>query len=148
MAEGNFKDYLANRDEVKIKKYLYVLRPLINILWLKEREELVPMSFVEALSKVDVSAEARKAIDELLEVKKVINETHVGDTPMRYVRHWRFRVAMNWLRDGDLPIADMAEQLGYQSEAAFNRAFKTFTGQTPGAVRREARKAAQIDSAA
>ena len=59
---------------------------------------------------------------------------------MRYVRQWRFRVAMNWLREGDLPLAEMADQLGYQSEAAFNRAFKSFTGKTPGAIRREARK--------
>ncbi|MGI9241055.1 MAG: AraC family transcriptional regulator [Verrucomicrobiales bacterium] len=64
----------------------------------------------------------------------------VGETPMRYVRQWRFRVAMNWLRDRDLPLAEMAEQLGYQSEAAFNRAFKSFTGKTPGAIRREARR--------
>ena len=63
-----------------------------------------------------------------------------GRTPMLYVRQWRFRVAMNWLREGDLPLADMADQLGYQSEAAFNRAFKAFTGRTPGAMRREARK--------
>lgn len=65
----------------------------------------------------------------------------VGETPMRYVRQWRFRVAMNWLRESDLPLAEMAEQLGYQSEAAFNRAFKGFTGKTPGALRREARRA-------
>ena len=37
----------------------------------------------------------------------------------------------------------MAEQLGYQSEAAFNRAFKSFTCETPGAVRRAARKVAR-----
>jgi len=65
----------------------------------------------------------------------------VGETPMRYVRQWRFRTAMNWLRDSDLPLAEMGDQLGYQSEAAFNRAFKSFTGQTPGAMRREARRA-------
>ena len=65
----------------------------------------------------------------------------VGETPMRYVRQWRFRLAATWLREGDLPLAEMAEQLGYQSEAAFNRAFKGFTGKTPGAVRREARRA-------
>ncbi len=64
----------------------------------------------------------------------------VGEPPMRYVRQWRFRFAASWLRDGDLPLAEMAEQLGYRSEAAFNRAFKTFTGKTPGAVRREARQ--------
>lgn len=60
----------------------------------------------------------------------------VGETPMQYVRQWRFRIATNWLTDTDLSIAEMAEKLDYQSEAAFNRAFKAFVGQTPGAVRR------------
>ncbi|MGE9270233.1 MAG: cupin domain-containing protein [Verrucomicrobiales bacterium] len=61
----------------------------------------------------------------------------VGETPMRYLRQWRFRVATNWLRESDRPLAEIAAQLDYQSEAAFNRAFKAFTGQTPGKVRRE-----------
>lgn len=64
----------------------------------------------------------------------------VGESPMHYVRQWRFRVASHWLEETDLPIAEMAGKLGYQSEAAFNRAFKTFLGKTPGKVRRESSK--------
>jgi AraC-like DNA-binding protein len=44
-----------------------------------------------------------------------------------------------------MPLAQMAEKLGYQSEAAFKRAFKSFTGKSPGSLRLEARKLAQID---
>ena len=62
----------------------------------------------------------------------------VGQTPMTYLRQWRFEVARNWLRDTDQTLADIAEQLGYESEASFSRAFKKATGQTPGSVRREA----------
>ena len=62
----------------------------------------------------------------------------VGQSPMRYLRQWRFRVAVNWLRETDMPIAEIADKLDYQSEAAFNRAFKSFTGKTPGKVRRQA----------
>ena len=64
----------------------------------------------------------------------------VGETPMHYVRHWRFGVAENWLREDTMSVAEIAEKLDYQSEAAFNRAFKKFTGKTPGAIRREARQ--------
>ena len=61
----------------------------------------------------------------------------VGETPMSYLRQWRFEVARNWLRETDQTLAGIAEQLGYESEASFSRAFKKSTGQTPGSVRRE-----------
>lgn len=62
----------------------------------------------------------------------------VGKSPLHYVRQWRFRLARDWLRDTDMSIAEIADELGYNSEAAFNRAYKQFTGQPPGAVRRKA----------
>lgn len=62
----------------------------------------------------------------------------VGETPMSYLRQWRFEVARNWLRETDQTQAEIAEQLGYESEASFSRAFKKATGRTPGSVRREA----------
>ncbi|MDF1737891.1 MAG: AraC family transcriptional regulator [Verrucomicrobiales bacterium] len=65
----------------------------------------------------------------------------VGETPMTYLRQWRFEVARNWLRDTDQTLAEIAEQVGYESEASFSRAFKKATGQTPGSVRREASQA-------
>ena len=63
----------------------------------------------------------------------------VGEPPMQYVRKWRFQVAEGWLRDTDMPLAEIAEKLDYESEASFNRAFKKFTGRTPGAMRRKSR---------
>ena len=62
----------------------------------------------------------------------------VGEPPMQYVRKWRFQVAEGWLIDTDMSLAEIAEKLDYESEASFNRAFKKFTGRTPGAVRRAA----------
>jgi AraC-like DNA-binding protein len=60
----------------------------------------------------------------------------VGEPAMHYVARWRMHVASSWLRDDDAPLADVASRLGYQSEAAFSRAFKRFVGVPPGAVRR------------
>ena len=40
-----------------------------------------------------------------------------------------------------ISLADLAEQVGYQSETAFSRAFERFNGNSPGAVRRSAEKA-------
>ena len=58
-----------------------------------------------------------------------------GETPMHYVTRWRMQVAMSALKDGGLTVGEMAHQLGYQSEAAFSRAFKRFTGMSPGTAR-------------
>ena len=60
----------------------------------------------------------------------------VGDAPMRYVTRWRMYVARTLLRGGDLSTMDVALRLGYQSEAAFSRAFKRTLGVSPGAARR------------
>lgn len=62
----------------------------------------------------------------------------VGEPPMHYVARWRMQVAHTWLTDERAGVAEIAERLGYQSEAAFRRAFKKFTGVPPGAVRRAA----------
>jgi AraC-like DNA-binding protein len=61
-----------------------------------------------------------------------------GETPMQYVTRWRMSVAVSLLREGDISLAELASQLGYQSEAAFSRAFKRITGTSPGRVRRTA----------
>jgi AraC-like DNA-binding protein len=64
----------------------------------------------------------------------------VGEPAMTYVARWRMQVALTWLREDDMTLAAMAERLGYQSEAAFSRAFKRFMNRSPGAVRRETRQ--------
>ncbi len=60
----------------------------------------------------------------------------VGEPAMQYVARWRMQIALGWLQDERLPLAEAASRLGYQSEAAFSRAFKRFNGVTPGAARR------------
>ncbi len=59
-------------------------------------------------------------------------------------RSWRVKLASEGLHKGGQGIAALSAELGYQSEAAFNRAFKLHTGRMPGAV---ARDAAQLSAA-
>jgi AraC-like DNA-binding protein len=68
--------------------------------------------------------------------------TMVGEPAMQYVARWRMHVAVDALKREGAPLAELASRLGYQSEAAFSRAFKRFTGQSPTEVRRGARVAA------
>lgn len=62
----------------------------------------------------------------------------VGVSAMHYVARWRMHVALTWLKEQDIALGDLAGRLGYQSEAAFSRAFKRFMGVAPGTVRRNA----------
>jgi AraC-like DNA-binding protein len=59
----------------------------------------------------------------------------VGESAMRYVTRWRMHVALELLRNGDSTVAAAATEVGYDSEAAFSRAFKRVTGTTPRAAR-------------
>ena len=60
----------------------------------------------------------------------------VGQPPMHYLAHWRMQVAAGLLSSGGGSIAAIASDVGYGSEAAFNRAFKKLVGTPPAAWRR------------
>jgi AraC-like DNA-binding protein len=61
--------------------------------------------------------------------------TLVGEPAMSYVTRWRMVVAADRLATGNASVAAVASDVGYESEAAFNRAFKRVIGSTPGVVR-------------
>jgi AraC-like DNA-binding protein len=61
----------------------------------------------------------------------------VGEPALQYLTRWRMNLARNALGDGQT-IAEVAPRFGYQSEAAFARAFKRVMGMAPGSVRRAA----------
>ena len=60
----------------------------------------------------------------------------IGESPMHYLKRWRLALAARILRSGNDSVARVAESNGYESEAAFNRAFKREFGVPPAAWRR------------
>jgi AraC-like DNA-binding protein len=60
----------------------------------------------------------------------------VGQSPIEYLTRWRLQLAARLLRAEDVSIAEIADRVGYDSEAAFHRAFKRFAGVTPATWRR------------
>ncbi|HWB45562.1 MAG TPA: AraC family transcriptional regulator [Hyphomicrobiaceae bacterium] len=62
----------------------------------------------------------------------------LGQPPMQYLARWRLQIAAQSLKHDDEPIAVVAERVGYDSEAAFNRAFKREFGAPPASWRRTA----------
>jgi AraC-like DNA-binding protein len=59
----------------------------------------------------------------------------VGRPPMRYLARWRMQLAASLLSDGSAKVAAVAQDVGYESEAAFSRAFKKIAGASPGSWR-------------
>lgn len=61
----------------------------------------------------------------------------VGEPVMQYLARWRMNLALHELQQRErVDIGRLAERVGYQSESAFNRAFKKHVGIPPGAVKR------------
>jgi AraC-like DNA-binding protein/mannose-6-phosphate isomerase-like protein (cupin superfamily) len=60
----------------------------------------------------------------------------VHETPLSYLTNWRIRHAQKLLMMDKSNVSEIAANVGYQSEAAFNRIFKSKTGQTPAVYRR------------
>ena len=61
----------------------------------------------------------------------------VGSAPMAYVTHWRMNLARARIVEKSAPLSTIALDLGYQSEAAFCRAFKRHFSVSPGSLRRD-----------
>jgi AraC-like DNA-binding protein len=61
----------------------------------------------------------------------------IGQPPMQYLTNWRMQVAATLLRNTNAPVASVALDVGYDSEAAFARAFKRLVGRPPATWRRQ-----------
>ena len=60
----------------------------------------------------------------------------VGQPPMQYLTRWRMQLAARLLSEAGAKVSAVAMRVGYDSEAAFSRAFKRVTGRSPAAWRR------------
>ncbi len=78
MARGNHRSYLLG-EQIRLKKYLYVLRPLLACLWVERGLGRVPMRFENLVGGVVGDAELRQAIDALLAFKRSAGEAEYGE---------------------------------------------------------------------
>ena len=70
----------------------------------------------------------------------------IGQPPMQYLTQWRMQAAATLLRESRAPVASIALDVGYESEAAFTRAFKRQVGKPPAAWRRSQNTPAPLKS--
>ncbi|MFK9094524.1 nucleotidyltransferase domain-containing protein [Bacillus salipaludis] len=68
MAKGNFRDYL-HRDQVKIKKYFYVLRPILACMWIERHNTVPPIEFQILVDELLGEGQLKQEILTLLERK-------------------------------------------------------------------------------
>ena len=95
-------------------------------LSLLHEEPACPWTVDELAAKVGLS---RSALTERFNAL-------IGAPPMQYLTRWRTSLAATQLRESDAPIIRIATDVGYESEAAFNRAFKREFGLPPATWRR------------
>jgi len=98
-------------------------------LMLLHRAPMRPWSIADLAKRVGVSrsALAQRFTD------------YLGEPPMKYLADWRMRLAARSLAATSRSILEIALELGYDSEAAFNRAFKRHLGSPPAQYRKAVR---------
>lgn len=117
-------------------------------IWLAEGGILGQAFQDEAVSRVLAHIHAQPAHDwniaEMSRIAGVSRTTFIerfqrtlGMPPAEYVANWRMHRAVRLLRRPGIPIAEVAHLVGYQSEPAFNRAFRRVLGAPPGQFIRE-----------
>jgi AraC-like DNA-binding protein len=73
---------------------------------------------------------------------------YLSEPPMTYLTRWRLQLAAQWLEKTSRGVADIAADIGYESEAAFNRAFKREFGRPPGRYRSDHKSLHQEETGA
>ena len=97
----------------------------------------------EALAGIHRKPQSRWTVEQLATLSKMSRSAFadrftklVGEPPLTYLSRWRMHKAIEMLSEGRMTTAEIAEMVGYESEAAFSKAFKKWNGQGPGAYRR------------
>ena len=77
MARGNFRELLKG-DQVWVKKYFYVLRPVLAVNWIEQGMGVVPTEFGTLVDRVVTSSRLKAEIDRLVESKRRGDELDHG----------------------------------------------------------------------
>jgi predicted nucleotidyltransferase len=77
MAQGNFKDYVRGED-IRLKKYFYLLRPILAIKWIEQGYGVAPTKFSTLLEHVVTDSTLKEEINHLMKLKETGSETDRG----------------------------------------------------------------------
>lgn len=82
MARGNYKDYVRGED-IRIKKYFYLLRPILAIKWIEQGFGVAPTAFSTLLERVVLEPDLKTEIDRLMKIKESGSEADRGPQSQR-----------------------------------------------------------------
>lgn len=110
MARGNWRDYLRGREEVSLKKYLYVFRPLLACRWIERGLGQVPIVFAQLVERVLEEPAVRQALEELLARKRAGAELAVAP-PVEVLSAFAEAelLRLEALKEPEEPAADVEE---------------------------------------
>lgn len=119
LARRQWAGFIENRDEVKLKRYFYVIRPAVALHWLRVRDDAPPMNLPALLDGVSLPAETATALAELRRAKQAAGEG-VGVGPRIAALDAYIGEQMDWGREArsTLPRAE-ADALWDRSQAWF-----------------------------
>lgn len=130
--------------------YVEVLRKYMNNLPLKSDGWLAGIRDPEvgrALKYLHAQPEEKWSVEQLASKVGVSRSAFaqrftdlIGESPIKYLTSWRMQLAKKLLLQPNLSLAMVAEKVGYDSDIAFNRAFKRYVGEPPARWREQIAK--------
>ena len=115
MAKGNYREYLKG-EKVRLKKYLYVLRPILACKWILSESTPPPMLFSELTEKY-LDRSIKEDVEKLLEVKMNSPEIAYGD---------RIESINAYIQTSISDIENQLESLPYEKERNWEELNKIF----------------------
>ncbi|MBD2825106.1 nucleotidyltransferase domain-containing protein [Xenorhabdus sp. 5] len=82
MAKKNFQGYLQG-EKIRLKKYFYVLRPLLAVRWIEMGKGAPPIDFETLVAGTVDDPQLKMEIDELLRIKRAANESEYGSRKLK-----------------------------------------------------------------
>lgn len=103
---------------------------------------LANSKLAKALDAIHTQPEFKWTVDKLAGIANMSRSAfaeqfkrYLHESPIDYLTRWRMQNAWRWLQEEELSMAEVAERCGYETEAAFAKAFKRIIGIGPGEAR-------------
>ena len=136
-AEETFRANRADMEREQMGAFLCVAQGT------PEEPQLVTLEYRKALAVIHRETERAWTLESLAQIAGMSRASFaqrfselVGTTPIEYLTRWRMTQAELLLRNPRVSVAIAAERVGYETEAAFRKAFKRVHGVGPGSIRR------------